>query len=239
VCIFSRSRNDRLLYIVDMMTTGTTVGRTVALYARVSTKDGGQDSENQLIQLRKFAATQGWEIVAEFTDKATGGGSDRDQLQAMFAAASKRQFDILLFWALDRFSREGTVKTLNHLERLTGYGVDYRSYTEQYIDSCGMFRDAIIGILAAIGHQERVRLSERTKAGLERAKAQGRVGGRPQVADHDKIEALVSLRSQGKSIRWVATELKLSVGTVATLCKRHTVGPTSRFPNASLTVAGR
>jgi DNA invertase Pin-like site-specific DNA recombinase len=216
------SINDRLLYIIDM-TTGTTVGKRVALYGRVSTKDKGQDFENQLIQLREFAAKQGWAIVAEFTDKVTGGRSD--QFQAMFSAASKRQFDVLLFWALDRFSREGTVRTLNHLERLTGYGVDYRSYTEQYIDSCGMFRDAIIGILAAVGHQEKVRLSERTKAGLERAKSQGRVGGRPQAADEDKIEALVSLRSQGKSIRWIAAELKLSVGTVATLCKRHTAHP--------------
>jgi DNA invertase Pin-like site-specific DNA recombinase len=93
-------------------------------------------------------------------------------------AASKRQFDCLLFWSLDRLSREGTVKTLNHLERLNGYGVNYRSFIEQYLDSTGVFKEAVIGILAAVAKQERVRLSERTIAGLERAKAQGWVGAR-------------------------------------------------------------
>jgi DNA invertase Pin-like site-specific DNA recombinase len=79
---------------------------------------------------------------------------------------------VLAFWSLDRLSREGTVQTLNHLQRLTAYGVDYRSFTEQYLDSTGIFKDAVIGILAAVAKQERVRLSERTIAGLERARSQ-------------------------------------------------------------------
>ena len=87
-----------------------------AIYARVSTKDGRQDAENQLKQLRTFAATQGWEIVHEYVDKASGKRGDRDHFQKMFTAASKREFDFLLFWSLDRLSREGTVKTLNHLQ---------------------------------------------------------------------------------------------------------------------------
>src|SRR5664280_3517851 len=153
-----------------------------AIYARVSTKDGRQDAENQLKQLRTFAATQGWEIVHEYVDRASGKRSDRDQFQKMFTAASKREFDILGFWSLDRLSREGTVQTLNHLQRLTSYGVDYRSFTEQYLDSTGIFKEAVIGILAAVAKQERVRLSERTIAGLERARAQGRVGGRPRLS---------------------------------------------------------
>ena len=97
-----------------------------ALYARVSTRDKGQDSENQLRQLRQFAATQGWEITAEYVDRASGKRDDRDQFQKMFAAASRRDFDVLLFWSLDRLSREGTVETLNHLQRLNNYGVNYR-----------------------------------------------------------------------------------------------------------------
>ena len=157
--------------------------KRVALYARVSTKDKGQDHENQLIQLRAFAKTQKWQIVHEYVDKSTGKRSDREQFQQMFIAASRRQFDVLVFWSLDRLSREGTVETLNHLKRLTDYGVDYRSFTEQYLDSTGMFKEAVIGILAAVAKQERVRLSERTIAGLERAKAQGRIGGRPKVED--------------------------------------------------------
>jgi len=89
----------------------------------------------------------------------------------MFDAASKRQFDVLLFWSLDRLSREGTVETLNHLQRLTSYGVHWRSFTEQYLDSTGIFREAVIGILAAVAKQERVRISERVQAGLARASA--------------------------------------------------------------------
>jgi DNA invertase Pin-like site-specific DNA recombinase len=187
----------------------------VALYTRVSTRDKGQDTENQALQLRRFAETQGWTITAEYVDRITGKRSDRDQFQAMFTAASQRQFDVLLFWSLDRFSREGTLQTLKHLERLTTYGVNYRSFTEQYLDSTGIFKEAVIGILAAVAKQERVRLSERTIAGLERAKAQGRVGGRPRTQDDPKIvKALRQLREQGRSIRQIAAELSLSSNTV-------------------------
>ena len=77
------------------------------------------------------------------------------------------------------FSREGVRETLNHLERLASYGVEYRSFTEQYLDSCGIFKDAVLGISATIAKQERVRLSERTLAGLERP--EGRPGGWPSA----------------------------------------------------------
>src|SRR5438045_8781175 len=97
----------------------------------------------------------------------------------MLAAASRREFDVVLFWALDRFSREGVYVTLQHLQSLTSYGVGYRSFTEQYLDSCGLFKDAVISILATIAKQERIRISERTIAGLQRARLQGRIGGRP------------------------------------------------------------
>jgi DNA invertase Pin-like site-specific DNA recombinase len=131
----------------------------VALYGRVSKKDGKQDAANQTDQLRAFAPTQGWTITHEYVDRATGKHSDREQFQQMFEAASRREFDVLLFWSLDRLSREGTVETLNHLQRLTHYGVHWRSYTEQYLDSTGIFREAVIGILAAVAKQERLRIS--------------------------------------------------------------------------------
>jgi DNA invertase Pin-like site-specific DNA recombinase len=104
----------------------------IALYARVSTKDGRQDTANQLEQLRNFCAAQNWSIVQEYVDKATGKRSDREQFRQLFAAASRRQFDLVLFWSLDRFSREGVLETLNHLQRLQSYGVGYKSFTEQY-----------------------------------------------------------------------------------------------------------
>lgn len=192
-----------------------------AIYARVSTKDGRQDTENQLRHLRDFAAKQGWTVVHEYVDRASGKRGDREEFQKMFAAASRREFDCLLFWSLDRLSREGTVQTLNYLERLTGYGVNYRSFTEQYLDSTGIFKEAVIGILAAVAKQERVRLSERTIAGLQRAKAQGRVGGRPKAEDAEPklVSKIKHLRSRGASIRAIASELGKSPNTVLRLLK--------------------
>jgi DNA invertase Pin-like site-specific DNA recombinase len=136
----------------------------------------------------------------------------------MFESASRREFDVLLFWSLDRLSREGAVKTLHHLERLTSYGISYRSFKEQYLDSTGIFKEAVISILATIAKQERVRLSERTIAGLERARADGRIGGRPRTDRNPKLVKRVSdLRKQGGSIRQIAKTTKLAIGTVQRL----------------------
>jgi len=179
-----------------------------ALYARVSTKDK-QEVENQLCQLRQFAVSQGWAIVAEYVDHETGGTSERSQFQAMFKAASQRKFDMLLFWALDRLSREGALETLQYLNRLTGYGINWRSYTEQYLDSTGVFRDAVISILAVVAKQERIRRSERTKASIERRRALGfRVGPAVRI-DYARARAL---RAAGMSYPVIARELGISVG---------------------------
>lgn len=187
----------------------------VALYARVSTKDKGQETENQLVQLREFAAKQGWQITREYIDRETGGTSDRAQFQAMFADASRRKFDLVLFWSLDRLSREGVLETLQHLNRLTACGVGYKSFTEQYLDSCGIFKDAVIGILAVIAKQERVRLSERTKAGLAIARSKGRQIGRPRL--QVKTAEIARLMAQGLSLRAVGRELGISEGSVRRL----------------------
>jgi DNA invertase Pin-like site-specific DNA recombinase len=186
---------------------------SVAIYCRVSTKDKGQDTENQLRQLREFCSKQeGWTIFHEYVDRVSGKHSDREQFQEMFAAASRREFDVVVFWALDRFSREGVYATLQHLQRLTSYGVGYRSFTEQYLDSCGLFKDAVISILATIAKQERIRLSERTIAGLERAKAKGHVPGRPRViCDRSKV---LALRTAGQSLGVIGSELGLTKTTV-------------------------
>lgn len=113
----------------------------IAIYNRVST--GKQDPENQAAQLHTFTKTQrSWAITHEFTDVVSGSKSERDrpQFKKMMEAASRREFDLVLFWALDRFSREGVLPTLHHLQRLDGYGVAWRSYTEQYIDSTASSR---------------------------------------------------------------------------------------------------
>jgi len=194
--------------------------KQVAIYARVSTKDKGQEVANQLRQVREYCSRQGWDVVTEFVDRASGKRSDREQFQAMFAAASQRQFDCVLFWSLDRFSREGTLETLTHLQRLTSYGVAFKSFTEQYLDGTGLFRDAIIGILAALAKQERVRLSERVQAGLARAKAQGRVGGRPVVNRSEDCDAakIRAMRNDGQSYGEIAEELGRSKSDVYRVC---------------------
>jgi DNA invertase Pin-like site-specific DNA recombinase len=193
----------------------------VALYARVSTKDKGQDCENQLAQLREFAEHQTWTITGEYIDRATGKNSDRDAFKRLFVDASRRRFDLVLFWSLDRFSREGVTETLNHLQRLSAFGVGYRSFTEQYLDSCGMFKDAVLAILAVIAKQERVRLSERTVAGLEKARRQGRVGGRPRVVVDRK--RIVEMVDAGKSTRQIGSELGVSAATVSRIARKVNV----------------
>jgi DNA invertase Pin-like site-specific DNA recombinase len=169
----------------------------IAVYGRVSTKDKGQDVENQLVQLREFCQRQGWTITVEYIDQASAKTSKRPQFQAMLAAASRREFDLVLFWSLDRFSREGVLATLQDLERLSGYGVEWRSFTEKYLDSCGMFKDAVLSILGTIAKQERVRISEQTLAGLDRARRKGKVFGRRRVnVDPTRV---TELRAAGKS----------------------------------------
>ena len=145
-----------------------------ALYARVSTDGKGQDPLNQLLQLREFAKKQDWLIVLEFTDELSAKNGNRPGFQSMWKAAEAHRFDVLAFWSLDRLTREGTFPTLQYLRRLSDLGIKFKSFTEQYIDSLGIFGEAIVGIVAAVAQQERVRLSDRTKAGLARLKASGK-----------------------------------------------------------------
>jgi len=142
----------------------------------------------------------------------TGKHSDRQQFQELFRDASERQFDLVLFWSLDRFSREGVLATLQHLQRLTASGVDWWSLKEEFLRSIGPFRDAVLSILAVIAQQERIRLSERTIAGLEKARRAGRVGGRPRlVVDRSAVQRLAD---GGSTTREIAEELGISAASV-------------------------
>jgi DNA invertase Pin-like site-specific DNA recombinase len=188
----------------------------VALYTRVSTRDRGQDTANQFAQLREFCKAQGWEIVQEYEDQESGANAERRQFRAMMNAAACRCFDVVLFWALDRLTREGALATLQYLNQLSSYGVGFRSFTEPYLDSCGIFKDAVIAILGTIAQQERRRMSERVRAGLDRAKTQGtRSGnsiGRPRaILQRDQV---AELRRQGLSWSQIASRTGASAGTV-------------------------
>jgi DNA invertase Pin-like site-specific DNA recombinase len=193
----------------------------IAIYTRVSTE--GQDSTNQLNQLREFTANQGWTVYREYVDEAVSGtrcGSSRPAFSQMMEEAKEKKFDILLFWSLDRLSREGTSQTLNYLNQLASHGVGFRSFTEQYLDSCGAFKDAVLAILACIAKQERIRISERTKAGLIRAKKAGKVLGRRSVLSQEVISQVHALRDIGETIRSIASQCRLSIGVVHRICSQ-------------------
>lgn len=189
----------------------------VALYGRVSTKDKGQDSENQLRELRRFSSKWEYSIVSEYVDTVSGSGKvTRSEFERMLADARQRKFDLILFWSLDRFSREGVLETLTYLKNLNDWGVNWKSYTEQYLDSTGIFKEAIIGIIAAIAKQERVRLSERVKAGLDKVREKGSKSGlaigRPKaIFRRDKAE---EMRRAGLSLRAIGRELGVSPAIV-------------------------
>jgi DNA invertase Pin-like site-specific DNA recombinase len=125
-----------------------------ALYTRVSTQHKGQETANQLLQLRECCQAQNWSIVREYEDHESGGKSERIAFQQMLRDAAARRFDILFFWSLDRLTREGTLATLKYLELLESYGVRWRSLTEPWIDSVGPFRDVIISLLASLAKQD-------------------------------------------------------------------------------------
>jgi DNA invertase Pin-like site-specific DNA recombinase len=161
----------------------------------------------------------GWSVAHEYVDRATGKHSDREQFRRLFKDASQRRFDLVLFWSLDRFSREGVLETLHHLQRLAQYGVGYRSFTEQYLDCCGVFKDAVLSILATIAKQERVRLSERVHAGLAKARRAGRIGGRPALVV-DRVR-LARLDEEGMTTREIGEEMGISAASVPRLLKGY------------------
>lgn len=186
----------------------------VALYARVSTKDKGQSTENQLPELRRYAEAHGHTVYKEYVEEESAGTGNRAEFKALFADAHHHRFELVLFWSLDRFSREGALPTLQYLNQLEAWGVGYKSLTEQYLDSTGLFKEAIISILATLAKQERVRLSERTKAGMARRVAAGVKMGPPSLAQQQVTEVR-RLKGEGKSNYAIAKALKISQTTVA------------------------
>jgi len=143
-----------------------------------------QDVENQRAQLQTLMDMhKDWIHTREYAEYGSGAKSDRPMFRRMMQDAKEGKFDVLVFWALDRLTREGALQTLNYLNQLSTHGVSYCSYTEQYLDTCGVFKDAIVAILAVIAKQERERISARVKAGLARSKAAGTWKPKPRAID--------------------------------------------------------
>lgn len=201
---------------------GTLTTTRIALYVRVSDDrltDPKQHPENQLEQLRAYVGTRpGWSIAREYVDREIGikgrGAGGREQFDRLFrdAALTRRPFDMVLVWSLDRFSREGVLQTHQHLAELDRLGVKFTSYTEPFIDTAGMFRDVIISLLASLAAQERQRHVERVKAGLARAKSQGKVFGRAKIPV--EVTVLRKMVAAGFSLAEMAGVLGCSAATV-------------------------
>jgi len=155
-----------------------------AIYCRVSTDQ--QEATNQLIQLREYNQKQGYETFKEYTDVISGKENSRPSYDKMFADAHQKKFDIVLFWDISRFSRAGTLYTLQKLKELENLNIEWESYQEPYFKSVGQFKDVVLSIISTVAKIEREKISERTKAGLMRIRRQGKKLGRPKGSTDTK-----------------------------------------------------
>jgi DNA invertase Pin-like site-specific DNA recombinase len=179
-----------------------------ALYLRVSTVD--QHRETQLFDLRQLAAQRGLEIVHEYTDRISGVKARRPGLDELMADARRGRFDVVLVWAFDRIARSVT-HFLQVLDELNHLGIEFVSFREN-IDTGGPLGRAIVVIIGAIAELERNLIVERVRAGMRRARLEGRQIGRPTLA-LDR-EAIVRDRQHGQSLGQIAKTHRISRATV-------------------------
>jgi putative DNA-invertase from lambdoid prophage Rac len=187
-----------------------------ALYARVSTSD--QNCEMQLRELREYAHRRGWEVAGEYVDTGwSGAKASRPQLDRLMLDASRRDFDAVLVYKLDRFGRS-VRNCLDGIEALRTHEVRFLAVSQNIdTDESNPTSRLMLHILAAVGEFERELIRERVSAGMRSAKAQGtRSGkaiGRPRrVFDRDEV---LRLRQDGISFAKIARQLKVGIGTVA------------------------
>lgn len=188
------------------------MGKRVALYARVSTD--GQSVDNQLRELEAVASKEGWEIVERFIDRGISGAKGRDGRPAfdkLCQGVVRREFDLVASWSVDRLGRslQDLVTFLNEL-----HSKHVNLYLhKQGIDTTTPAGKLLFQMLGVFAEFERAMIVERVKAGLKRAKAEGKVFGRPRVgvAVETKVWAL---RKEGRGIMAIAKQLGLGNGTV-------------------------
>lgn len=202
--------------------------KRVAVYMRVSTKDK-QDPENQRLQLIEYCKRQNWSIVDDYGDRLSGKESaGRDDFQRLMTDASRKRFDVVLVWALDRFTREGVEETFKHIARLRDYGVAFESYTEPHFRTTGPAGELMLAVSAWIAKQERIRLHERITAGVERAQSKGvsfgRAGWKTRqgTLSPEKMAIIVSMAGR-RSHRDIAIAAGVGKGTVYRVLKSRPV----------------
>ncbi len=190
-----------------------------AIYDWFGESDGQNCIDHHLKELRYYARERDFQINEEYLDFASDGRADRPAFQRMLADASQRRFYVVLFWALERLSREGPSETLGYLTLLTAYGVGYSSVTEVHLNTYGMFRGAVMSIVATIAKQEQFVRAER-HPGLGRAvgngNRSGRGAGRPRV---EVPSEAMELRRAGVPLREIARRFGVGATTIRRACK--------------------
>ena len=193
----------------------------VALYARVSTSNHGQDVTLQTRELKEFVERRGWQLTGEYVDLGISGSKDRrPQLDRLMADARKREFDAVLVWKFDRFARSVS-HLLRALETFQSLGIDFVSLSES-LDTSTPTGKMVFTVLGAVAELERSLIIERVKAVLRNARAKGKRLGRPRVILD--VYRIAELREGGRSWPQIAKELGCGLGTVYRtfhcLCKK-------------------
>ena len=194
------------------------MSKKVALYLRVSTLD--QTIDNQLLELRDHCKKMDWEIVKEYADEGLSGTLSREkrpQLNAMMKDAYRKRFDLVVCWDISRLGRSMKELVLL-LADMKEKGIGICSVRQGFDTSTSMgeIMFQFVGILSS---WERDMIAERTLAGLQRAKSQGKVLGRRKVTNDDMTAKVIELRNAKKSIRAIASEVGVSRGTVSNILK--------------------
>jgi DNA invertase Pin-like site-specific DNA recombinase len=198
-----------------------------ALYLRVSTVD--QHPETQLYDLRGLAAQRNLEIVHEYTDKISGAKAKRPGLDQFLADARRGKFDVVLVWACDRIARS-TRHFLEVLDELNHLDIEFVSFREN-IDTGGPLGRAIVVIIGAIAELERNLIIERVRAGMRRARLEGRQIGRTPL-QVDRV-ALLRDRERGTSLNDLAKTYRISKASVCRVIKDAQQAVSKGFPPAT------
>jgi len=188
-----------------------------ALYARVSTSDKDQDPETQLLPLREFCQAQGWTVAGEFVDTASANDlRGRVAWRRLLNEAARRRVDVILVWKLDRAFRS-VAHMATTTDQLRRWGVGLRSYSEPWLDTSGTspVGDLMLNILASFAQFERALIAERVRAGMARAKRQGKHVGRPLALNGDLDALRPAIEAGTLSRRQAARRLGVHVSTVS------------------------
>lgn len=186
--------------------------KAVALYSRVSTRDRSQDPESQLLKLRGFAQSRGFQIFDEYVDHASGSSWDRPALKKLMEDGRHKKFDAVAVTKLDRFGRS-VIDLEQSVRSLSDWGIDFIC-VDQPIDTTIPTGKLLFTILAAIAEFERELIRDRVRDGLERARREGKRIGRPRILTPEIEEAIKREYAKSGSLKETSKVLRLSKSTV-------------------------